>query len=126
MPVKISKVQINETSFTKNTSNNWKKCVEYAKIINPNYIDLIPLKPNHTVSFEIENTSSAFANCIRRFIMEELDIISMDVDENNIKLKSKSVDTKAFGRHIEGLKGVSLTYDNNEEEKEYTVFGTKI
>lgn len=55
-----------------------------------------------------------------------LDDLALFVDENNIKLKSKSIDTKAFGRHIDGFKGVSLTYDNNEEEKEYTVFGTKI
>jgi hypothetical protein len=55
-----------------------------------------------------------------------LDDLKLFVDENNIKLKSKSINTKAFGRHAENPKGVSLTYDSNEEEKEYTVFGTKI
>lgn len=46
-----------------------------------------------------------------------LDDLILFVDENNIKLRDES---------LKELKGVSLTYDTNEKEKDFTVFGTKI
>ena len=48
------------------------------------YKKYLPSKPQYKLEFELTNTVSDFANFIRRYIIEELNIYSMNVDSDVI------------------------------------------
>lgn len=89
MPIKIKNIKSDEIAYDK--YKDFKKVVEYVKLINPDYKKFLPEKPKHRIQFEITNTVSDFANCIRRFLMEELMIYSLDVNEDHIKTNDKFI-----------------------------------
>lgn len=89
MPIKIKNIKSEEITYK--SHKDFEKIVEYAKLINPDYKKFLPENPKHRMQFEITNTVSDFVNCIRKFLMEELMIYSLDVNEDNIKTNDKFI-----------------------------------
>jgi len=70
-----------ETIPIEPTNESFKKCVEYIKLIGKDYKKMLPKKPKKTVSFEIHNSNSDFANLIRRNLLDEFTVYSMYMSE---------------------------------------------
>lgn len=127
MPVKIKNVKIDEITYDKKTFKDFDKCVEYVKLIDPNYKQYLTFKPQHRVQFEIMDTVSDFANCIRRFLLDEIDVYSMDVDEGNIitddkfilgDVLKKRIELIPFQQKIDDINDlkISLTVENKTDD----------
>lgn len=101
MPVKIKNVKIDTIAYDKKNFKDFDKCVEYIKLIIPDYKKYLPNRPLHHVQFEITDTVSDFANCIRRFLLDEIEVYSMDVDEYNIKTDDKFILSDVLKKNIE-------------------------
>ena len=80
----IEKISIKEVRIEKTPELNEiiKMMKEYGNIDNA--YSLLPSKPYHVVSFQINNTDSAFANALRRILVEEITVYSMTIEEPNI------------------------------------------
>jgi len=114
MPVKIKNVKIDEITFNKKQFKDFDKCVEYIKLIDPNYKKYLPTKPQHHVQFEITDTVSDFANCIRRFLLDEISVYSMDVNENNITTNDKFILGDVLKKRIELIPFQQMLPELNE------------
>jgi len=62
-------------------SNELKKCFNYIKSLDIDPMSLLPKKNKYTVSFELSETNTEFANCIRRCLLDEIDVLSMNIDK---------------------------------------------
>lgn len=91
MPIKIKNIKLDEISYNNKNYKDFEKIVEYVKLIKPNYKKFLPEKSKHRIQFEITNTVSDFANCIRRFLMEEIMIYSVEVNADNITTDDKFI-----------------------------------
>lgn len=101
MPVVIKNVKISTIEYNKKNFKDFDKCIEYIKLIKPDYKKFLPSKPLHQVQFEITNTVSDFANCIRRFLLDEINVYSMDVDESNILTDDRFILGDVLKKNIE-------------------------
>jgi DNA-directed RNA polymerase subunit L len=82
--IKVLNIKVAALDLQKEVSNKLNKpmqeCVNILKkanITNPS--KLLPLRPKHTVTFELKNTVADFANAIRRCITDELRVLSLHV-----------------------------------------------
>jgi DNA-directed RNA polymerase subunit L len=101
MSIKIKNIKIDELTYDKKHFAEFDKCVEYVKLIKPDYKKYLPSKPQHKVQFEILDTVSDFANCIRRFLLDEIIVYSMNVHENNITTNDKFILSDHLKKRIE-------------------------
>lgn len=99
MPIKVKNVKVNEIKFK--DFKNFDKCLEYVKSMNIDPMKYLPQKPQQHLQFEITNTVSDFANCIRRFLLDEIYIYSMDVDEMNIITNDRFILSDVLKKNIE-------------------------
>ena len=111
MQIKVTNIKIDEIGLNKKTFKDFDKCVEYAKLINSDYEKYLPTKPQHRVQFEITKTNSDFANCIRRFLLDEIYVYSMNVDTNEIETNDKFILSDLLKKNIEIIPFIQdLTY----------------
>ena len=108
----IEKISINEVHIEKTPELN-----EIVKIIKDHgdiadAYKLLPVKPYHSVSFQLNNTHSAFANAIRRIFVEEITTYSMTTDENDILTNDEFIS----GLKKVLLKNLALTPINQESK----------
>jgi DNA-directed RNA polymerase subunit L len=99
--VKIKNIKIEESSFFKKTDAAFKKCLEYAKLVNPNAIDLLPVNTKYTVTFELTDTCTELANCIRRSLIDEVPVFSMTIDDTNIDTDDMFILSDFIKKNIE-------------------------
>jgi DNA-directed RNA polymerase subunit L len=100
--VKISNLKIDEISFAKKMSDkNFKLCVDYAKLIDPNSMDFLPKASKYSVSFELTDTTTDFANCIRRSLMDEVKVYSMTVVDTDILTDDRFILADYLQKNIE-------------------------
>ena len=69
--VKVLNIKYEEYPVEPNTPQ-FKKCVEYAKLIDKDYKLYLPDKPKKSVEFELHDANSDLANAIRRGIIDEV------------------------------------------------------
>lgn len=98
--VKVKNVKYSETSFT-SKDTNFLKCMEYAKAINPDISIFAPKHPKETVSFEITEANSAIANCIRRYLIDEIPSYSMNLTEEDIITDDRYILSDFLKKNIE-------------------------
>jgi DNA-directed RNA polymerase subunit L len=98
--MKVKNVKVTEINFD-NKIKNFEKCVEYIKLIDPDYKKFLPKKPIHKVEFELTDTNVDFANCIRRFLLDEINVFSMNVDDNSIITDDKFILSDVLKKNIE-------------------------
>ena len=101
MPIKIKNVKIEEITYDNKHFKDFDKCVEYLKLIDSDYKKYLPSKPQHYVQFEITETVSDFANCIRRFLLDEIVVYSMHIDEIDIVTNDKFILSDVLKKNIE-------------------------
>lgn len=101
MSVKVKNLKIDTISYDNKNYKDFDKCVGYAKLINPNYKKFLPNKPIYKVQFELTNTVSDFANCIRRFLLDEINVYSMDIDETKVITDDKYILNDVVKKNIE-------------------------
>lgn len=101
MPIKIKNVKIEEITYDNKHFKDFDKCVGYLKLIDSDYKKYLPSRPQHHVQFEITETVSDFANCIRRFLLDEIVVYSMHVDESNIITNDKFILSDVLKKNIE-------------------------
>lgn len=88
--VKLTNLKYTEIPF-ESDDKNFQRCLEYVKSVTDNYKKYIPKNPKHKVSFELIDANSDLANCIRRYLIDEMPVYSMNVDEENIKTDDKFI-----------------------------------
>ena len=100
--LKINNLKIDEISFTKkNNDKNFNRCLEYAKMINPKYMEFLPINSKYSVSFELTNTTTDFANFIRRSLMDEVVVYSMTVVDTDIMTDDRFILADYLKKNIE-------------------------
>lgn len=107
----VKNIKITELPFETKDAN-FLRCVEYVKMIDPDYKKYIPTKSKQHVSFELTKTTSAFANCIRRYLIDEIPVYSMHVDELSIKTNDKFILADFLKKNIE-----LIPFDQDIDEK---------
>jgi DNA-directed RNA polymerase subunit L len=75
--VKITNIKVQKIDFSKEKSDDFKKCLKLV----PDLLDILPKAIKYNISFELENTNSDFANAIRRIILNESPVKSLDYNE---------------------------------------------
>ena len=98
--VKVKNIKVYETKF-ESDNKNFQECLRYVKMMTPDYKTVMPKNPKQSVSFELTDASSALANCIRRYLIDEIPSYSMDVDEENIKTDDRFILTDFLKKNIE-------------------------
>jgi DNA-directed RNA polymerase subunit L len=83
MPAKVKNIKFTELPF-ETKDKNFQQCIEYIKLTGADYKKYIPKNPKQRLSFELENINADLANCIRRYLIDELPVYSMNVMEENI------------------------------------------
>jgi DNA-directed RNA polymerase subunit L len=101
MPVKVKNSKIDTITFDKKNYKDFDKCVEFVKLIDPDYKKHLPTKPIHKVQFELTDTTVDFANCIRRYLLDEIMVYSMDVDESHLVTDDKFILSDVLKKQIE-------------------------
>ena len=91
MPIVIKNIKNSEINYNNKSFKDFDKIVEYVKLIKPDYKLYLPKKPKARIEFEITNTVSDFANCIRRFLLDEIMVYSMHIDVDNIETNDKFI-----------------------------------
>jgi DNA-directed RNA polymerase subunit L len=99
--LKVSNVKIDTLTYDSKHFKDFDKCVEYIKLINPDYKQFLPKNPSHRVIFELTNTNPDFANCIRRFLLDEIYVNSMSVNINDIITDDKFILSDYLKKNIE-------------------------
>jgi len=77
------------------------RCIEYIKSVDSNYKKYLPKTNKQNLSFELTKANSALANTIRRFLLDEIPVLSMDVSEMNIISDDKFILTDYLKKNIE-------------------------
>ena len=90
-----------ETHDVEPNNKEFKKCIEYAMLIDKNYKRFLPKKPKKSLSFELHNSNSDFANTIRRFLQDEIYVYSMDLNEYDIQTDDEFILNDYIKRKIE-------------------------
>ena len=116
MSVKVKNVKL-ETLHLK-SNKDFAKVAEFAKMINPDYKMYLPTKPQHALHFELTNANPDLANCIRRFILDEVPIYSMHVEEENIRTDDKFILNDYLKKQIET---VPFQQELKDAEKKLTI-----
>jgi len=98
--VKVKNIKYAEIPFEKK-DKDFLKCIGYIKSVEPDYKKYLPKKSKQRVSFELTDTNADFANAFRRFLMDEIPVLSMDVKEKNISSDDKFVLTDHLKKNIE-------------------------
>lgn len=101
MTIKVKNVKINEINFDKKNFKDFDKCIEYVKLIDTDYKKYLPKNSSHCVEFELIDTNADFANCIRRFLLDEIYINSMHVDVDDIVTNDNFILSDLFKKNIE-------------------------
>lgn len=124
--VKVKNIKVTNIPFKQN-NDNFKKCINYIKSI-VSELELENCMPNidkQKISFELLDTNVDFANTIRRFIMDEIPVISMNVDDEKIVTDDRYILTDNLKKNIEMLRIsqeipidaiCSLTIENKTDE----------
>jgi len=76
---KVTNLKIDEIDFSKNKSPEFKQCLELV----PDLINILPKNIKYKVRFELHNANSDLANAIRRTIMSETPVKSLDYHEHD-------------------------------------------
>lgn len=82
--ISVKNIKYKDIPFV-SKDKNFVKCLAYAKSINSDISQYIPISNKESVSFELVNVNSSIANCIRRFLIDELEVYSMHVDEEKVE-----------------------------------------
>lgn len=98
--MKVKNIKVVEIPF-ESKDDNFQKCLKYIKLMDVDCKKYMPKKSKHELSFELTEASSELANCIRRFLMEEMPVYSMDVNEDNIKTDDSFVLSDFLKKNIE-------------------------
>jgi DNA-directed RNA polymerase subunit L len=98
--VKVKNVKFENLPFIKN-DKNFQKCIEYIKLMDPEYEKYLPNNDKQKISFELHDTNVDLANTLRRFMIDEMPIQSMDVDMGCIKTDDRFILADHFKKNIE-------------------------
>lgn len=133
--VKVKNVKVEELSF-ETKDKNFQRCMSYAKSINPDFKAFMPKRPKHRVRFELEGANADLANCIRRYLLDEVPVYSMHVDDDEIKTKDmfilndylkKNIELVPFKQELSDPDAISLSMDiENKTEDTIIVRGSDL
>ena len=112
--VKLVNLKYTEIPF-ESDNKNFQRCLGYLKLVAPDYKKYIPKNSKHKVSFELLDANSDLANCIRRYLIDEMPVYSMDVDEENIKTDDKFILADYLKNNVELI---PFLQDINDKECE--------
>ncbi len=75
--VKVANIRIEEVDFKKETTPEFKQCLELV----PDLTKLLPVTVKYKVRFELHETNASLANAVRRCILNESPVKSLQYDE---------------------------------------------
>lgn len=111
--MKVKNVKVIETPFG-STSKRYAECVKYLSSVEKDYKKFLPHKPKETLTFEIRDSNVDFANTIRRYILDEVPVMSLDVSESDIVSDDKFILTDHLKKNIEAVP-LLQTIDEKED-----------
>ena len=123
--VKVKNIKYAEIPF-ESDDKNFQKCLSYVKTMVTDYKKYIPKNSKQQLSFELEDVTSDLANCIRRYLIDEIPVYSMNVDEENIEsddrfilsdFLKKNIELIPFSQHISSKESSELTMTLHVENK---------
>lgn len=83
-------------------NDDFKKCMEYVSYMKKDPVELFP-PIRHVVRFEIKNAEVELANTIRKCIIGELSIKSLEFDESDIDTDDKYILSDYLRKNIENI-----------------------
>lgn len=100
--VKVKNVKVTDIPF-ESKDKNFQQCIEYIKSVAPGgeYKKYLPHKPKQKLSFELTDANSDLANTIRRFLMDEISVLSMNIDEEKISTNDRFILTDYLKKNME-------------------------
>lgn len=108
--VKVKNIKYSDVPF-ESKDKNFLKCVEYIKSVSPDYKKYLPKQDKQRVSFELTDANSDLANTIRRFLLDEIPVLSMHLDEKNIVSDDTFILTDYLKKNIEMIPILQDVYD---------------
>lgn len=112
--VKVTNIKYQEVHFISN-DKIFQQCLKYAKSITPDYEKYIPSNPKQKISFELESNVD-MANCIRRYLIDEISVCSMHIDEDDIKTNDRFILSDHLKKNIE-----LIPFNQDLEHKSLTI-----
>lgn len=88
--VKVKNIKFTEIPF-ESKDKNFQKCIEYIKLVDLDYKKYLPKNPKQHLAFELEGVTSDLANCIRRCLIDEVPVYSMNVLEEDIETDDRFI-----------------------------------
>ena len=98
--VKVKNIKYTEIPF-ETKDKDFLKCIEYIKSVAPDYKKYLPKNHKQRVSFELTDTNADLANMIRRFLLDEIPVLSMDLKEKHIISDDTFILTDYLKKNIE-------------------------
>jgi DNA-directed RNA polymerase subunit L len=98
--VKVKNVKFENLPFIRD-DKNFQKCLEYIKLINPDYKSYLPKNDKQKLTLELHDTNVDLANTLRRYMIDEMPIKSMDVEMESIKTDDRFVLSDHLKKNIE-------------------------
>jgi DNA-directed RNA polymerase subunit L len=98
--VKVKNVKYTEIPF-ESKDKNFQTCLEYVKSIDPDYKKYLPKNSKYKASFELVDANADLANCIRRYLIDEIPVYSMEVSEDNIETTDRFILADFLKNNIE-------------------------
>ena len=98
--VKVKNVKFENLPFVRD-DKNFQKCLEYIKLMGADYKKYLPKGNKQKLTFELHETNVDLANTLRRFMIDEMPIQSMDVDSDCIKTDDRFILPDHFKKNIE-------------------------
>jgi DNA-directed RNA polymerase subunit L len=112
--VKVANIKYVEVPFESN-DKNFQKCLSFVKSVDPDYKKYIPKNSKYTASFELKDTTSDLANCIRRTLIDEMPVYSMNVSEEDIESDDKFILSDFLKNNLEFI---PFLQDINDKDAE--------
>jgi DNA-directed RNA polymerase subunit L len=102
MPPKVKNIVVDELNFHKEIDRK-DKALLYAAQFLPKGVDakdLLPKTSKYTVRFELHDTCESFANAIRRTLIADMPILSLDYDEIESEITDPFILNDAIKKQI--------------------------
>lgn len=112
--VKVTNVKYTEIPF-ESDNKNFQRCLGYVKSIEPEYKKFMPKNSKYTGSFELKEATSDLANCIRRYLIDELPVYSMHVTEEDIETDDRFILADFLKDNLELIPFLQDITDNDAE-----------
>jgi DNA-directed RNA polymerase subunit L len=119
--VKVTNIKYTEIPF-ESKDKNFQRCLAYVKSIDPDYKKYMPTSPKQRLTFELVGVTSDLANCIRRYLIDEMPVYSMHVIEEDIESDDRFILADFLKKNLELIPFSQDITDKDVEELNMSLY----